>query len=80
MGIRSIAALALIGSIALLGTPALAAAIEGGGERQPLNVTAIVMFIIFVAGTLGNVVTEVASSVAAVAYLSARSSVSIAVV
>jgi cation/acetate symporter len=53
MGIRSIAALAPIGSIALLGTPALAAAIEGGGERQPLNVTAIVMFIIFVAGTLG---------------------------
>ncbi len=38
---------------ALVAGGAHAAAIDGAVERQPVNVTAIVMFLLFVAGTLG---------------------------
>ncbi len=37
---------------ALAATPAFSAALEGQAEKQPLNLTAIVMFFIFVAATL----------------------------
>ncbi|MDD5549161.1 MAG: cation acetate symporter, partial [Sulfurovaceae bacterium] len=36
-----------------LGAFAFATGLEGGVEKQPLNVSAIVMFLVFVAGTLG---------------------------
>ncbi len=42
----------LLGALALLPAPAFADAIAGGGTKQPLNVTAIVIFLIFVAATL----------------------------
>ncbi|WP_341917606.1 cation acetate symporter [Hydrocarboniphaga effusa] len=46
--------LLLAGIVALLmQQPAFAAALEGQAQKQPLNVTAIVMFFAFVAATLG---------------------------
>lgn len=36
-----------------LGAFALASGLEGGVEKQPLNISAIVMFLVFVSGTLG---------------------------
>ena len=46
--------LLLAGLVALLmQQPAFAAALEGQAQKQPLNVTAIVMFFAFVAATLG---------------------------
>ncbi len=41
------------GAALLAATPALADGISGGGTQQPLNIPAIVMFLIFVGATLG---------------------------
>ena len=38
---------------ALTSHPAFAEAVAGGGEKQPINVTAIAIFLLFVFATLG---------------------------
>ena len=50
---RSIRNATLGGIASLLSSPVFAAAIEGQAQKQPLNVTAIVMFVGFVIATLG---------------------------
>ncbi len=59
MRARRVACLALL-PLLLLPAPALAAALEGEAQRQPINWVAIAMFVAFVAGTLW--ITKVAAA------------------